>query len=146
MIYFAQGAEGGPIKIGYSEDVDARIRQLEAHYGQLLVLLATMPGDQQVERQIHERFAELRFGRTEQFRPGADLMDFIGRPLFANATPVQQMACVTGKIVRLADDVITDARTVAAIQGVSLSDYLSDRLRPIVKQDLADQTKKRLER
>ncbi len=44
MIYFLQGLEGGPVKIGYSANVDARRRQLESHYGQPLALPATMEG------------------------------------------------------------------------------------------------------
>ena len=33
MIYFTQPTDSGPVKIGYSADVPARVRQLEAHYG-----------------------------------------------------------------------------------------------------------------
>lgn len=91
MIYFAQAIDGGPIKIGYSANVDSRIRQLESIYRQPLSVLATMPGDRDEERAIHERFAHWRMGRTEQFQPGHDLMEFIGRPLFVNASPVEPM-------------------------------------------------------
>lgn len=87
MIYFLQPVDGGPVKIGQSIDVDARRVQLESHYGTPLALLATMPGGRNEEREIHERFAHLRFKRTEQFRPAADLMAFIGRPLLVDANP-----------------------------------------------------------
>lgn len=91
MIYFAQSVDGGPIKIGFSEDVRRRIKQLESHYRQSLVLLAEMDGDQDTEAEIHERFASARFGRSEQFQPTPELMAFIGRPLFAEASPVDPM-------------------------------------------------------
>lgn len=82
-----QPVDGGPIKIGHSADVDARIQQLEAHYGCPLALLATLPGGEEEEAAIHARFDHLRFGRTEQFRPALDLMAFIGRPLLVDPNP-----------------------------------------------------------
>lgn len=45
MIYFMQPVGGGPIKIGYSEDVERRHRELERHYGRSLAILVTIPGD-----------------------------------------------------------------------------------------------------
>lgn len=88
-IYFAQATEGGgAIKVGFSDNVPARIKQLEAHYGRPLAVLATLPGGREEEREIHERFASLRFGKTEQFRPDPELLTFIGRPLFVSACPV----------------------------------------------------------
>jgi hypothetical protein len=89
VVYFLQATDGtGPVKIGTSVDVPARVKALESHYRRPLAVLATMPGGRDEERAIHERFSHLRFGRTEQFRPEADLLAFIGRPLFVNACPV----------------------------------------------------------
>ena len=87
MIYFAQSPEGGTIKIGSSVNVPSRLKQLEYHYGRPLALLATMKGGREEERAIHERFAEHRMGQTEQFRPVADILAFIGRPLLASPNP-----------------------------------------------------------
>jgi hypothetical protein len=87
MIYFMQPLDGGPVKIGFSDDVETRRAQLESHYGQPLALLATMDGGRKEEQAVHSRFAHLRFGRTEQFRPAAELMTFIGRPLLVGANP-----------------------------------------------------------
>jgi hypothetical protein len=91
VIYFMQPADGGPVNIGYSVDVGTRRMQLSAAYSRGLVILATMEGGRAEEREIHARFAHLRFGRTEQFQPAPELLEFIGRPLFANATPVVPM-------------------------------------------------------
>lgn len=91
MVYFVQPIDGGPIKIGFSGDVPGRIQQLEAHYGCRLAILATMEGGREEEKAIHERFSHLRFGRTEQFRPGPELLAFIGRPLFAAAGDVVEI-------------------------------------------------------
>jgi hypothetical protein len=86
VIYFAMPPTGS-IKIGCSADVPGRLEGLEHHYGVELALLATMEGDRSTEAEIHRRFHHHRLGRTEQFRSGADLMDFIGRPLFVNPDP-----------------------------------------------------------
>jgi hypothetical protein len=87
MIYFMQPVAGGPVKIGCSDDVERRQRQLERDYGRPLVLLATMEGGRQEETEIHGRFAHLRFGNREQFRPAPELMEFIERPVIAGANP-----------------------------------------------------------
>jgi hypothetical protein len=87
VIYFVQSTDGGPIKIGCTVDMDIRLKALERHYGQPLAVLATMPGWWEEERTIHARFAAHRMGRTEQFRPDAEIMEFIGRPLLACPDP-----------------------------------------------------------
>ena len=86
MIYFAQ-LPNGAIKIGKADDVKTRLDQLRAHYGADLAVLCIMDGGREVERELHERFRHLRFGRTEQFRPTAGLLSFIGRPLLIHANP-----------------------------------------------------------
>lgn len=102
MIYFAQAVDGGgPIKIGTSEDIPARIKQLEATYRRPLAVLATMPGGREEERAIHERFSSLRFGKTEQFRPDPELLAFIGRPLFVSALPVVEVMETHGLVTLL---------------------------------------------
>jgi hypothetical protein len=51
-----------------------------------------MPGGRAEERALHERFAGHRIGRTEQFRPAPDLMEFIGWPLLIGANPDASLA------------------------------------------------------
>jgi hypothetical protein len=87
VIYFAQSPDGGTVKIGCSDNVPTRIKQLETHYGRPLALLATMPGGRDQERAIHERFDRHRLRKTEQFRPAAEIMAFIGRPLLVGPDP-----------------------------------------------------------
>ncbi len=87
MIYAAQFPCGGVVKIGYSKNVAQRIAQLEKTYRSTLYLLAVFDGDMDDERRIHERFAHIRLGRTEQFRATSELMQFLRRPLFVSANP-----------------------------------------------------------
>jgi Meiotically up-regulated gene 113 len=87
MVYFIQAIDGGPIKIGCSSDVERRRRHLEYTYGRSLVVLAVMDGGPEREKEIHEKFSRFRIGGTEQFRPVAELMAFIGHPLLVTADP-----------------------------------------------------------
>jgi hypothetical protein len=79
VIYFVM-LDSGAIKIGFTEQLQKRLWTLKSVYKSKVVLLATLPGDKGEEKEIQERFDHLRLGMTEQFNPGADLMNFIGRP------------------------------------------------------------------
>lgn len=92
MIYFLQSLDGGPVKIGFTDDFPARRKALENHYRRPLAVLATREGGRPEEAALHARFAHLRLGRTEQFQPGPDLMEFIGRPLLVGANPEAAVA------------------------------------------------------
>ena len=76
-VYFVQRPDG-MIKIGFSTRVRDRIDELTGHSGVRLRLLATVPGTMKDEHAMHVRFAHLRQHRTEMFRPGNDLLRFIG--------------------------------------------------------------------
>jgi hypothetical protein len=143
VIYFAQATDGGPVKIGYTEDLEVRLHRLELHYGKPLALLATMPGDHSTEVEIHRRFGHLRLGRTEQFQPAAELMEFIGRPLLvaANSETVEVMPW-RFDIVKMGADVVKMARHLAVDRNVPLAEYLTERIRPLVEQDFEEMTRR----
>lgn len=126
MIYFMQPTDGGPVKIGFTVNLSARHRQLEAHYGCDLALLATMPGRRKEEAEIHKRFDHLRFGRTEQFRPAADLMAFIGRPLLvsANHESVEALSPRPAPYVRMYEDTAKLVKRYAGERGLSVSEFV----------------------
>jgi hypothetical protein len=106
MVYFAQ-LESGAIKIGTTEDLEQRLDTLASLYSHRLALLATMPGSFQEEAEIHRRFDHLRFPGTEQFRPGPDLMEFIGKPLLIAANP--EMVEATSAMVSVRPVHMTEA-------------------------------------
>jgi len=140
MIYFAQ-IDGGPIKIGCSENVDARLRQLETLYRRPVALLGTMPGDDDRETEIHERFRHLRFGRKEQFRPAEDLMAFIGKPLLVSPNPdaVEEAAHGDRDDVSIKFDrtLARKARQVSLDKGTPMAEYLSEMARSTIERDYA---------
>lgn len=73
MIYFIQAGEGGPVKIGYTENpVDARLATLQTGAHEKLTLLTCLPGGMAVERWLHTALSHLRV-RGEWFRPDGEL-------------------------------------------------------------------------
>ena len=86
MIYFARLATGS-IKIGTTENMKARLRTLKNQYGNPVVLLKIMPGGPEEEAAIHERFADFRMGKTEQFRPTREIFEFVEVSIPANHNP-----------------------------------------------------------
>lgn len=77
MIYFAR-LDSRAIKIGFTMNLDQRLIDLRSMYSSRIEIIGAIPGTRETEREIHRRFAHHRFGVSEQFRPGDDLMDFIG--------------------------------------------------------------------
>lgn len=147
MIYFLQATDGGPVKVGFTtQDVEDRVKQLESHYGKPLAVLATLPGDHDREREIHERFAHLRLGRTEQFQPARELMDFIDRPLLVDPNPETVEAIPsrhTGTLPAKIDAMLVGrAQMIAKSRGISLAEYISETLRPTVDRDFFKEMKK----
>jgi hypothetical protein len=64
---------GNHIKIGYTQDIKARMRS----YGPTAVLLAAEPDPGGVERKRHRQFAEYLDAGNEWFLPSPELMEHI---------------------------------------------------------------------
>jgi hypothetical protein len=67
-VYFIQAGERGPIKIGITQEPEARRDELQIGSPVDLVLLAAHPGTPALERALHRRFTEGNL-RGEWFRP-----------------------------------------------------------------------------
>jgi hypothetical protein len=76
-VYFLRCEATGEIKIGFSQDVAARILEIERKERRRTTLLATLPGDKTTELAMHATFAALRIGESEWFYPGVDLLEMI---------------------------------------------------------------------
>jgi len=68
FVYSIQGESGGPIKIGYTQDIKARLSSIQTGHPDILVLLACFPGNTKDERKLHEKFDAFRL-RGEWFKP-----------------------------------------------------------------------------
>lgn len=71
-VYFVQAGANGPIKIGCTSNVSARLAQLQTAQPEKLQLLAAVPGGEALESALHAAFAEHRM-MGEWFRPCAAL-------------------------------------------------------------------------
>jgi hypothetical protein len=72
--YFVQGVDGGPIKIGTSDEPAERLKQLQAASPVRLVILGVSV--RVSEREAHSRFNKHRIKRTEWFHPAPELVMF----------------------------------------------------------------------
>jgi hypothetical protein len=76
VIYFIQVDEAGPIKIGYTTDLEERMACLQKQHPTPLRLLASVQGSRREERQVLLTFAADRL-RGEWFRPTERLLSLI---------------------------------------------------------------------
>ncbi|MEB3191101.1 MAG: YozE family protein, partial [Snowella sp.] len=76
-VYFIQSQGTHTIKIGYtSGQAQNRLKDLQTAHPYQLNILATLPGDRNYEKSLHQRFAEYRL-KGEWFEPHPDLLAFI---------------------------------------------------------------------
>lgn len=74
-VYFLQAASG-PIKIGYTATLGARLRALRSGSPERLTLLGHVRASERYEKAVHLRFQHLRL-RGEWFRPADELLEYI---------------------------------------------------------------------
>lgn len=76
-IYFIQGSDGGPIKIGRSLNIRNRLCELQVGYpfGELRCVGASR-GLIRDEKRLHAKFSHLRI-RGEWFHPSEELLAFV---------------------------------------------------------------------
>jgi hypothetical protein len=81
MIYFVQGVDGGPIKIGTTVSLYDRIRELCCRQRKDLKILAVTEGGRREEYQYLVKFAHLKTSLGERhcewFHPTADLLQLV---------------------------------------------------------------------
>jgi len=75
-VYFIRAARTGLVKIGVTVDVAARLRGLRTMSADTLTLLASVPGSQALERELHERFKVAR-RHGEWFEPTPELLAYV---------------------------------------------------------------------
>ncbi len=75
-VYFLRSENEGEIKIGYAVDVEKRVKQLQTGHPQKLKVMATLKGDMELEKDIHDKFYKHRLN-GEWFEPHPDLLAFI---------------------------------------------------------------------
>lgn len=76
FVYFVRSLHGGPVKIGCTSGLAARLSYLQTGNPYPLALLAAYPGAEAEERAEHERFRFVRL-RGEWFKDSPELMAYI---------------------------------------------------------------------
>lgn len=76
VVYFVEAGCGGPIKIGWSQDTNRRIAELQTANAHRLSLLGTVPGTMETEAAMHARFSHLRL-EAEWFENSAEIHEFL---------------------------------------------------------------------
>lgn len=82
MIYFAKLSENGPIKIGYTRNLQSRMGGLKAQFRISPIVLGTADGDRNTEKELHAKFEHLRYSDSfyvgrEWFQPQEELLSEI---------------------------------------------------------------------
>lgn len=76
FVYFAQAVSGGPIKIGVSRDISARLATLQTGSPLILRILGFQEGSRAIEAALHRRFAAHHV-HNEWFEPCEALLGYI---------------------------------------------------------------------
>jgi hypothetical protein len=74
-VYFVRRGEDGPVKIGISSNVAARVKQLQGSAAERLCVLAEAPGTEEDEARLHARFGVYRL-TGEWFASHADILTY----------------------------------------------------------------------
>jgi hypothetical protein len=75
-VYFMQQASGGPIKIGFTTNLAARVASIQTATPGAIRVLATIPGGSSLEGFLHWRFERDKI-RGEWFAPSPELLQLI---------------------------------------------------------------------
>lgn len=77
-VYFVESGADGPIKIGWSQDVERRIGELQVANAHKLRLLGVVPGTMQKEGELHATFSHLRM-EAEWFQNSPEIHEYLGK-------------------------------------------------------------------
>ena len=76
-IYFIRSTNNNVIKIGFtSGEISKRLKALQTSHPYQLELLATIPGDTNFEKSLHQQFEQYRL-KGEWFKPHPEIISYI---------------------------------------------------------------------
>jgi DNA-binding XRE family transcriptional regulator len=133
-VYLIRAGEHGPVKIGFSEDVEFRMVKMQADNHERLVLLRIFEGGSLDEASLHVRFADNHlhgewFSFTAQMLGDVGLQEIIAplpEPVVYEPEPIRPGMTVVGHRIRelRRQKALTQA-VLAAVVGVSRSTLAS---------------------
>jgi hypothetical protein len=148
VIYFLRSEQNnglrlraGWIKIGTTTCLSVRLKQIAVKIGHMPTVLAVFDGSYAEEHALHEKFEGIR-AKGEWFLPEDVLLQLIeaeGRPWDGkDELPIWPQ-------IRIDGDIVEKAQFIAASQGKSLRELLSEWLRPIADREFRRAGKKLFE-
>jgi hypothetical protein len=78
VIYFIKNITTGHIKVGFTDDPQKSLQELQAGSTDKLELIKTIEGDEAAEAALHEEFAAVEVD-GKWFKPVVHLIEFIAR-------------------------------------------------------------------
>ena len=75
VIYFIRAGEHG-IKIGYTYELEKRLKCIQQHCPIKLEVICTMKGSALIEKELHRKFSHLKI-HGEWFKPHMEIFDYI---------------------------------------------------------------------
>lgn len=116
MIYFVKSPDG-LVKIGTTGCLPSRLKQLAYKHGVEIEVLGVMDGSYPEERALHKRFADLLAKGKEWFRPGDELLAFIGE----HGKPWDKDAAIPERVpfsIVMNRQTLAKFKTLAALDGL----------------------------
>lgn len=135
MIYFVSAETRGDIKIGTTIRLSQRLKQLEKECGRTLSVLGVLPGSYAEEHALHAKFSHLLVD-GEWFRWTPELMDFIGRECSV-WDGVDEVPSTT-TLIRVSDEFAEAIKLVSSFEQVSIAEFASAHLLPLVDEQYRD--------
>jgi len=77
-VYFVESGTEGPVKIGWSQDVERRIAELQVANAHKLRLLGVVPGTMKKEGELHATFSHLRM-EAEWFQNSPEIHVYLDK-------------------------------------------------------------------
>ena len=76
LVYFIRCGKNGPIKIGFTRNIDRRLAQISVYAPEPPECIGFFNGKEEDEAQLHKNFSALRMN-GEWFRPDPVLLEFV---------------------------------------------------------------------
>lgn len=131
MTVYCIRSECGAVKIGVAKDVQRRLDNLQIGSPLGLEIVGVIPGDETLERELHERFAARRT-RGEWFNDSDGAISGAFGPYVPAAKPMRGVGPLAEYLHRTGQKQIDFARTIGTNQS-HLSSLVSGTRRPSLR-------------
>jgi hypothetical protein len=104
LLYFIQSGDDGPIKIGLSKNIRARLNQLQTSHHESLSVIGICRGGYFEERHLHKTFAAFHM-KGEWFVPDIKILEYISEHSLIKVSRVEdQLSKLKNTVAQKMDD------------------------------------------